>query len=220
MRVLATSLLLAASLSATAYAEEINLASLDEQPNRLSLSTGAEYGFVAGVGYSRILPFLDRQVVLTGDATLPWASIDVMDYRIRASALVPIIGTTRWKLAGALAPTLRSLESNVYSMTDVGVDASIVGGYYARRWFVALENGVDFALSTHVTHSDEYRMNVHMDAKDGWYSNPGANIRGGVQAGVAFDRYDVIVRAGRVLDSNGEAPLIPFYGTLTVDARW
>jgi hypothetical protein len=220
MRTVATSLLLAASLSTTASAQEINLASLDEQPNRLSISTGAEYGFVAGVGYSRILPFLDRHLVLTGEATLPWASIDVMDYRVRTSALVPIVGTTHWKLAGALAPTLRSLESNVYSMTDLGVDASLVGGYYARRWYVALENGVDFALSTHVTHGDEYRMNIHMDAKDGWYSNPGANIRSGLQAGVAFDRYDIILRAGRVIDSNGEAPLIPFYGTLTVDARW
>ncbi len=219
MRTLVTSFILASSAT-VAHAQEINLASLDEEPNRLSVSTGAEYGFVAGIGYSRILPFLDRQVVLTGDATLPWASIDVMDFRVRASALVPIVGTTHWKVAGALAPTLRTLESNVYSMTDLGVDASVVGGYYRRAWYVALESGVDLALTTHVTHSDEYRMNVHMDATDGWYSNPGANVRAGLQTGVAFDRYDIILRAGRVLDSNGEPPLIPFYGTLTVDARW
>lgn len=203
-----------------AHAQEINLRSLDEEPNRVHVSTGAEYGFVAGAGYSRILPLLDRKIVLTGEATLPWASFDLADYRVRTGALVPIVGSTRWKLAGALAPTLRGTHNAVGSMTDLGVDVSVVGGFYMPRWFVALEAGVDLALTTHVSHSDAYRMTVHADAKDGWFAHAGANLRGGLQAGVSFDRYDVILRAGQVRDSSGAAPLLPFYGTLAVAARW
>lgn len=203
-----------------ALAQPINLGSLDDEPNRVQVSTGAEYGFVAGVGYSRILPFLDRRVVLSGEATLPWASLDLADYRVRAGALVPIVGSTRWKLAGALAPTLRGTRNQVSDMTDLGVDASLVGGFYTPRWFVALESGVDLALTTHVRPSDAYRMNVHAGAQDGWFANPGANLRGGLQAGVTLARYDLILRAGQVRDAGGAAPLLPFYGTLTVDARW
>jgi hypothetical protein len=223
MKTSATLAFIAIALAASftpARAQEINLGSLDAEPNRVHVSTGAEYGFVASAGYTRILPFLDRKVVLTGEATLPWASLDVADYRVRAGALVPIIGSSRLKLAGALAPTLRGNHSKVSDMTDLGIDASLVGGFYMPSWFVALESGVDFALTTHVTHSDAYRMNVYPDAQDGWFANPGANLRGGVQAGMTLARYDVILRAGQVRDSGGNAPLLPFYGTLTVDMRW
>ncbi|KAB2896447.1 MAG: hypothetical protein F9K40_14465 [Kofleriaceae bacterium] len=204
----------------TAHAQEINLSSLDEEPNRVHVTTGAEYGFIASAGYSRILPFLDRRVVLTGEATLPWASLDLADFGVRAQALVPIVGSARWKLAGAFSPAVRATENKVNRMVDAGVDVGLVGGLYTDSWFVALESGVDLLLATHVTHSDSYRMLVHPGAQDGWYGNAGGNLRGGLQAGVAFSRYDVILRAGQVRDVGGGPPLIPFYGTLTMDARW
>ena len=86
MKTTTTSALITLALAASfapAHAQEINLSSLDEEPNRVHFSAGAEYGFVVGVGYSRILPILDRHVVLTGAATLPWASFDLADYRVR-----------------------------------------------------------------------------------------------------------------------------------------
>ena len=205
-----------------AAADELNLRTLadDTAPNRVHVTTGAEYGFVAGVGYSRVIPVLDRQVVVSGNVTLPWASFDVSDYRVRAGALVPLLGNGGWQLAGAVAPTVRGNSTGINTMTAVGLDTSVVGGYYARRWFVALEGGVDLALSTHVTHTEAYRMNAYADAKDGWYSEPGANLRGGVQAGVSVDRYDITLRLGQLRDSSGEPPVLPFYGTLGVSARW
>lgn len=204
----------------TAHAQEINLSSLDEAPNRIHVTTGAEYGFVAAVGYGRVLPFLDRRLVLTGEATVPWAGLDLSDYSVRASALVPVVGSPRWKLAGTIAPVVRGTKNEINRMTDLGVDVGFVGGHYTRAWFAAAEVGVDLALTTNVTHTDAYRMNVHADARDGWYASPGGNLRAGLQAGVAVSRYDVILRAGQIRDVGGGPPLIPFYGTLTVDARW
>lgn len=206
-----------------ASAEELNLRTIatgDATPNRVHVTTGAEYGFVAGLGYSRVVPLLDRHVVLMADATLPWASFDFADYRVRAGVLVPIAGTGGLQLAASMMPALRGESAAISQMTDVGLDTSLVGGYYARRWFVALESGIDLALTTHVTHTDAYRMYGYADAKDGWYASPGANIRGGVQAGVSIDRYDVTLRVGEVRDSSGEAPLLPFYGTLAISAGW
>lgn len=212
-----TALLLLASV---ARADELNLHSLDAEPNRVSLTTGAEHGFVAGVGYSRTMPLFDREIVIGATATLPWAGFDLSDFRLRVGALVPIAGTRSWKLAGAIAPTVRGTANTINRMTDLGIDTSLVGGYYARRWFAAAELGFDAALATHVAHTDEYRMTVHPDAVDGWYANTGGNARAGLQAGVSFSRYDVILRAGQVRDTDGDAPLVPFYTTLTVNARW
>jgi hypothetical protein len=203
-----------------ARAQEVNLGALDQASNIVHVRTGAEYGFVAGAGYGRVVSFLDRQLVLGGDFTLPWAGLDLSDYRLRVSALVPIVGGRRWKLAGSIAPTLRGTKNDISRMTDVGADLGVVGGYYAPRWFVAGELGFDWAMSTYVHHTDAYRSLVYAGARDGWYANPGGNLRAGLQGGVSFGRTDVILRLGEVRDTGGAPPLLPFYGTLAVDTRW
>jgi len=204
----------------SAQAQEVNLGALDQASNVVHVRSGAEYGFVAGAGYSRVVPFLDRQLVLTGDFTLPWAGLDLSDYQLRVGALVPIVGARRWKLAASVAPTVRGTKNDIGRMTDLGADLGVVGGYYAPRWFVAAELGFDWAMTTHVSNSDLYRSTVYPGARDGWYTNPGGNARAGLQGGVSFGRHDIILRIGEVRDTSGQPPLLPFYGTLAFDTRW
>src|SRR5262245_4265269 len=211
--------LLAAPLAARA--QEVNLARLDDEPaNRVHVRTGAEYGFVAAVGYARTVSLLERRLLLTGDVTVPWAGLDASDYRVRAGALVPIVGSRRWRLAGTVAPTVRGTENIAGRMTSVGTDLGVQGGFYARHWFVAGETGFDWAMTTHITHSDRYRETVYAGARDGWYALAGGNIRYGLQVGASFGRYDLALRAGQMVDTGGEKPLLPFYGTLALDTRW
>jgi hypothetical protein len=207
-------------LPLAARAQELNLGALDETTNVVHVRTGAEHGFVAGVGYARVVPFFARALIVSADVSLPWASLDASDYRVRLGALAPVVDRGRWKLSGGVAPTLRGTETPLNRMTNVGVDLALVGGYYARRWFTAGEVGFDWALSTHVTHNETYRALVYPEARDGWYANAGGNGRAGAQGGLSFGRYDVVLRAGLVRDVAGEAPLLPFYGTLAVNARW
>lgn len=205
----------------SARAQEVNLATLDDGPaNRVHVRTGAEHGFVAGVGYARAISVLGRPVLLSGDLTVPWAQVDASDYRLRAGALVPIVGSRRWRLAGSLAPTLKGTRNDTGRMTSVGADLGLTGGFYARRWFVASELGFDWAMSTHVDHNTRYRTVVFADARDGWYSNPGGNYRAGLQGGASFGRHDLVLRLGAIREVSGEAPMLPFYGTLTFDTRW
>jgi hypothetical protein len=204
-----------------ARAQEVNLSRLDDEPaNRVHVRTGIEYGFVAGAGYARTVSLLERRLLVTGDVTLPWAGLDRNDYRVRAGVLVPIVGVRRWRLAGTFAPTARSTKSVLGRMTSLGADIGVQGGFYARHWFVAGEAGVDWAMTTKVTHSDAYRDTVYEGARDGWYALAGANIRGGVQAGASFGRHDLVLRAGRMIDVGGAPPMLPFYGVLTFDTRW
>jgi hypothetical protein len=204
-----------------ARAQEVNLARIDdESANRVHVRTGAEYGFVAGVGYARTVSLLDRRLLLTGDLTFPWAGLDASDYRVRAGALVPIVGWRRWRLAGAIAPTVRGTNNDVSRMTSLGTDLGVIGGYYAQHWFVASELGFDMAWTTYIAHGDQYRAQVYADARDGWYAAPGGNIRSGLQTGASFGRYDLVLRLGKMVDVAGNEPMLPFYGTLTLDARW
>lgn len=204
-----------------ARAQDVNLSRLDDEPaNRVHLRTGAEHGFVTSVGYARAISLLDRRVLLMTDVTVPLGGLDASDYRVRAGALVPIAGTRRWRLAGSVAPTLRGTKNAAGSLTSLGTDLGLQGGFYARHWFIAAETGFDWAISTHVTHSHEYRDRVYEAARNGWYAMPGAIVRYGLQAGASFGRHDLVLRAGQMVEVGGEKPILPFYGTLALDTRW
>jgi hypothetical protein len=208
-------------LPLAAQAQAVNFGALKEtQPNSVHLRTGAEYGFVVGLGYARTLPFLDRTLVLSGDVTLPWAEFDVSDYQVRAGVMLPIVGPDRWKLIGGIAPTLRGTSNQISRMTSIGADLTLAGGYYAPHWFAAGELGFDLALTTHLHNTELYRSTAYADAKDGWYAAPGGNARLGVQGGASFGQYDVILRVGMLRDVAAEPPLFPFYGTLAFAMHW
>jgi hypothetical protein len=203
-----------------ARAQEVNLARIEESQNRVFLKTGAEYGLVAGLGYSRAVPFLGRTILVGGDLTAPIAGLGSMDYRLRASLLAPIVGAQGWKLAGTFAPTLRATDNDAGRLINLGVDVGALGGWYALGWFAAGELGFDWAITTHVTHSDRYRQLVFDGARDGWYASPGGNVRAGVQAGVSLARSDLVVRVGVLRDAGGNKPMLPAYVTLALDTRF
>lgn len=219
--------LMVAALGYTLYgaapvrAQEVNLATLDEAPaNRVYLRTGAEFAFVAGAGYARAVSFGQRRLLLLGEVTMPWATLDASDYQLRVGALAPVIGWRGWRLAGSLAPTLRGTRNDVGRMTGFGFNAGATGGYYARHWFAAGELGFDYTLTTHVSHSALYRDVAYAEARDGWYVNPGGNYRVGAQIGASFGRYDLVLRAGQLREMYGRKPLFPLYGTLALVTSW
>ena len=63
-------------------------------------------------------------------------------------------------------------------------------------------------------------VEIYADPQDGWYGNTGGTLRAGVQTGASFGGNDVILRAGRLVDIDGNSPLFPFYATLGYDRRW
>lgn len=213
-------LLIALILMSSVAAHAQNVAAVTDDTNVMTVSTGVEYGFVAGVGYARAVPLAGRLVLVGGDASLAWAGADPDDYRISAGAQVPLVDRARWKLLGGLAAVVRGTDNDLGAFTTIAGDVSLVGGRYAPRGFIAVELGADAALTTHITPSDEYRMTVYDDAKSGWYGGTGTMLRAGVQGGVTLARYDVILRAGRLLDTAGQGALMPIYATLALDTRW
>ncbi len=208
---------LALAASTTGAAQELNLATTSTaRPSIVEVRTGLDHAFVGQVGYRRVLAWHDRQLFAGGDVTMPWARPDVRDYRLRATVGVPL-GWEHWKFAGWLSPTLRGTENAASELDALGADVRLTGGYYARRWFVAGEAGLDWLAATHVTFSDAYRTRVYSGAKDGWYRTPGGTTYAGLHAGLSFSSFDVVVRAGHPRTTALEQQTLPLYVTLGVN---
>lgn len=211
-------LAIVAMLAATAHAEDLNFGALEDDASVTTVTTGVEHGLVVGVGAGYVTTVADRQLVLAGDLALDAA--DARDVRVRVGALAPIVSHGAWRLIGGAAVVARNGYTDVAQMIDVGGDFALLAGRYSRRWFAAGEVGFDWAIATHLDHTDAYRMLIYADARDGWYRNTGGLLRTGVQGGVSFGKSDVVLRAGVLRDTSGTAPLVPFYGTLAYDRRW
>jgi hypothetical protein len=203
-----------------ARAQNVNVAAIGDDSNLMTITTGMEYGFVASVGYTRALRVSDRQLLVGANASLAWAEPDPSDFRLSAGARMPLVDGSRWKLLGGLAVSVRGADNDLGRFTTIASDAAIIGGRYMARGFVAAELGIDTALTTHITPSEIYTMTVFPDAKGGWYGATGNMVRVGLQGGVTVGRCDVVLRAGRLLDTAGQGALMPVYATLALDTRW
>jgi hypothetical protein len=217
----AAAFLAALAAPLTANAQAINYGTLDtEQPNAVHAEFGAEHAFVMSGGYSRTLELGGHPLVVGGMLTVPWAKLDLSDYQVRATVSAPLVGGDKWKLAGRVAPTLRGTKNEVNRMTGFATDLSLFGGYYAPRGFVAASLGFDWALSTHIKHTDEYRSTVYADAKDGWYSTPGGNFHAGLQGGISIRDVELTLRLEHVRDVRLQPLLLPFAATIGANVHW
>jgi hypothetical protein len=214
---LVSSAVLALAATTRASAQELNLAATSTaRPSIVQARSGMDHAFLGEVGYRHVLAWGDQQFFVGGDVAMPWAKVDLRDYRLRATGGLPF-GGQRWKLAGWLSPTVRGTENAASEMTSLGVDLRLTGGYYAPRWFIAGEVGLDWIAATHITFSDAYRTSVYSGARDGWYRTPGGTFYTGFHAGVSFSSFDVIVRAGHPRTTALEPQTVPFYLTLGVN---
>ena len=214
-RLAAVAFWLAAATSARA--QELNLAATSTaRPSIVEVRTGMEHAFLGEVGYRHVLALGDQQLFVGGDVSLPWAKVDLSDYRVRATVGLPF-GGQHWKLAGWLSPTLRGTVNDVSEMTAVGADLRLAGGYYARGWFAATEAGFDWVAATKVTFSDAYRSRVYSGARDGWYRTPGGTAYAGLHGGVSFSSFDLVLRAGNARTTALEQQSMPFYLTVGVN---
>jgi hypothetical protein len=208
---------LAAAAVTTASPQELNLAATStDRPGIVQVRTGLDHALLGELGYRRVIAWGERQLFVGGDFATPWARPDLRDYRVRATVGAPL-GTEHWKLVGWLSPTLRGTENAASDMAALGADLRLAGGYYAPRWFVAGEVGVDWVAATHVSFRDRYRTLVYSGAKDGWYRSPGGTTYTGVHGGVSFSTFDVVVRAGHPRTTALETQTVPFYLTLGVN---
>src|SRR5262249_45483220 len=149
------------------------------------------------LGYVRVIDLSGHRLFLSGELELPTASADFGDYRLRLGASTILLGehARRWRLAGALSPTLRATSNALANMTSARADVRLTGGWYSEGGFVAAEAGLDWSAATYISNSAAYRM-TYPGAQDGWYDSTGGTIYAGLVGGLSFGHWDAILRVG------------------------
>jgi hypothetical protein len=58
---------------------------------------------------------------------------------------------------------------------------------------------------------------VYAGAQDGWYGLPGGTTYAGLQGGLSFSSFDVVLRLGQPRTTELAPQTVPFYATLGVN---
>ena len=220
-RALILAVVLVAGSPSSASAQALWFERLDaERPSAVAVGTGFSGAFVAGLGYAHAVDGLGHRAIVDAELDVPWVEIDGHDWRLRAGIAMPFSIAGRWCVLPRIAPTLRASANEVADLIGVGVDVAVVAGYVAPRWSIGAELGFDAALVTHVTPTPAYRMAINDGATAGWYAGTGGMLRYGLQAGVTFGSNDIALRAGRLMMTTGDPPILPMYATVSYARRW
>jgi hypothetical protein len=209
---------LAWTLCAVARAQDLNFAAIGpDDRHLLRAGVGVEDALVVSGGYGHVVSLRGRALVLAGD--LDVVPVHAADWRVRAGAAAPLLSRGRWTAGGEVRGVVRHAGNQVNTMTNAGLESALTGGFYDRRWHVAVEAGVDWAAATYIHHSERYRRLVYDGARDGWYASPGTTLVYGVAGGWSFRGFDVVARVGQRRDLELRTWLLPLYATLGVNVR-
>ena len=203
-----------------AYSQSLNWQSLQkEQKHILNLNAGAEYGMVGGVSYGYQLK-TKLPVILTGEYSSPFGKVVFDDFKTKIGAQVRLVNIDGFCVSAKATGVFRRFENPLVRLVNFGSDFSGTIGYYKPKWYVALEGGFDKAIVTHFKHSGHYRQ-FFPSVEDGWYQPPtGGNFYYGLQTGVSFKKYDITLKAGKMVSQGFKtAPMSPFYAQLGFNLR-
>ena len=209
----------AVALLGLAEAQDLNFGALrDDDRHVLRLGVGVEDAAVTSLGYDHLLPALGRTVAL--GARLDVVPVHASDWRLRMGAAAPLAQWGGWTVGATALGIARNSSTDLSRMTNLGVEASLWGGFYASRWFAAAGAGVDWAAATYIHNTSAYRTLVYDGARDGWYSSTGATLVYGVSGGLSFSNVDLVLRVGQRRDFDLATWLLPLYATVAVDIRF
>ncbi|WP_281634182.1 hypothetical protein [Flavobacterium luteolum] len=193
-------------------AQAINWKSLQEnQKYILNVNAGWDYSFVYGLSYGY---HLKTKIPIILESSISLASGEVIfdDFKTKIGGQMNVYQIENFRFNVLLHGIYRLYGNPLVTLQNFGADASTTIGYYKQKWFIAGEFGFDKAIVTHFKHSDIYK-DVYPNVKNGWYEpTTGGNFNFGVQGGYSFNRSDITLRAGKVMNEDFKStPLIPFY---------
>jgi len=193
-------------------AQAINWENLQEnQKHILNVNAGWNYSFVYGLSYGY---HLKTKIPIILESSISLASGEVIfdDFKTKIGGQMNVYQIENFRFNASLHGIYRRYENPLVTLQNFGADASTTIGYYKQKWFIAGEFGFDKAIVTHFKHSDIYK-DVYPNVKNGWYEpTTGGNFNFGVQGGYSFNRSDITLRAGKVMNEDFKStPLIPFY---------
>ncbi|MCB2206219.1 hypothetical protein KQI65_15860 [bacterium] len=197
----------------SALSQDVNWRSMrPEQPNRLQLNIGYDYGAVTQFSYSRAFD-VSRPLVVGLHASLPMGNQPVDDFTLRLGAQMEVAQWRGFSATVKVASNFRRYQNDLVRIVSFGADFSALVGYYDPSWHAALEFGFDKAVATQLTHSDVMKQYGYVGIRDGWYVPTGGNFYYGIQAGKTIgDWAELTLRLGLTdAQFDDEDAMLPYY---------
>lgn len=184
------------------------------------INIGLDPAVLTTFGYSYRLSSENfwKDIILFGEASIPFGEFEINDYRIKVGIQNSLINLDNWDFSLSGYFVVRGTENSIHSATNYGLGILALAGYYESDWFSAIEIGYDKGFLTDIEHTDWYKNYFYTDAKDGLYSNPSGNINIGLRGGYLISNYEITLRAGIAKTEMLNDPVgVPFYSTLGIN---
>jgi len=212
--------------------------------NGLGLELGFDPQLMFEARYGRRLPDLVGEYDLTLEASVGaplylFSGIDAFEFTLGAASEIPLHG--RFGVTLALATSLATTENTLGRLVAWGLELAVLPGFFAERWFVALNLAWRPTLATRIEHSD-YARDAFDDRypegtpsaeqtagpRDGWYGFPVHRWVVGLVGGYSFGRR-VTLYSGGGIDAMAQDPgyfsypaigVLPIYAQLGACVHW
>lgn len=186
----------------------------NERRHYAHLNLGYDFGITTQLGYNYLVTN-KKPILLTVDYSVPMGAQLFDDFKLRLGGQVQ---TLMYKDFGvsikALAATKRH-ETDMVRMADIGLETSIVLGYYKPTWHIASEFGLMKPIASHLMHAEVTKENFP-SISDGWYTSTGGHYFYGLQGGKSLNKgLDISLRIGATkAQGTGKDAIIPKYAQI------
>ena len=197
-------LLIVLTISVITNAQTLNWAGIKSDPkNILSFSTSAEYGLNYTIGYAYKLKS-KTPIILHTEYSFPSGNDLIDDFKTKVGGQILIYKIGNFHFSSGIDGIFRRYQNNYARLLNFGGDFYGTIGYYKSKWFVATDFGFDKAIITHFKHSEAYKQNFP-GVQDGWYEpSAGGNFHYGLQGGYSWKKFDVYLKAGKLVEQDVE----------------
>ncbi|MFA6233132.1 MAG: hypothetical protein WC824_02935 [Bacteroidota bacterium] len=222
MKTILITLVIIAAAAQSGFCQDVNWRAMRmDQPNRIQLNLGYDYGAVTQVAYSRAFA-LFRPVLVGLHCSLPMGNQLVDDFSARLGGQMEVVEWRGFSATVKIASNFRRYENDLVRIVSFGADFSAVAGYYDPDWHAAAEFGFDKAVTTQLVHSDVMKQFGFRGIRDGWYLPTGGNFYYGIQAGKTIGEWaDVTLRLGMTnAQFDDENAMLPYYLQLGFGVRF
>jgi hypothetical protein len=201
--------------------QTLNWASLKStERHTLNVNVGYDYAFTWGIGYG-YQPKTKLPMLLNIEHSQPAGEDIFDDFKTKIGGQIRLYQINNFHFSAKVQGVFRRFENDYVRMLNFGSDMSAIIGYYKQTWFAAGEFGFDKAIVTNFKHSDLFREDFP-GVKDGWYEpSTGGHFYYGLQTGVSFQKSDVTVKVGKVIEQDFQTnPAVPYFVQVGYNRRF
>ncbi|MEM7372223.1 MAG: hypothetical protein AAF587_26630 [Bacteroidota bacterium] len=202
------------AVSTSCRSQEINWRQQLAHPHLLSMQAGADYSSWVGASYAYRLSE-ERPLMFSASLEVPFGNRLLDDWKGSMAGHYEIWHSNEvsWDVQAGLS--MRTYQSDVASLTNLGLDLRTGIGYYGKFWGIAGLIGYDHAFATHIRHA--HLKESYPGIWDGWIGATGGNIQAGIRLNYSSESWHTFLTIGKTVGQDLQNhPTLPFFLQLSL----